>query len=155
MTESDGNDLCRVGEGMLVTLHFSLTLPDGAVIDSTFESSPATFTFGDGSFLPGFEKVLVGLEPGKQRSYVMQPKDGFGMPNPNNVHELKHSDLPEGVVPEPGLMLAFADVSGNELPGMVREVRDAVVVVDFNHPLAGRDIIFAVEIIDVRPAVQS
>lgn len=155
MNEPGDRDPYQIAEGMLVTLHFSLKLPDGEVIDSTFESSPATFSLGDGSLLPGFEQVLLGLSPKAQRSFVMQPKDGFGMPNPNNVHELAHADLPAGVEPEPGLMLAFADASGSELPGMIREVRDSVVVVDFNHPLAGHDIIFTVEIIDVRPASET
>lgn len=155
MSENGGGEIFRIGEGMLVTLHFSLSLPEGEVIDSTFDSSPATFRVGDGSLLPGFEKALHGMIPGIERSFLMRPADGFGMPNPNNVQELAHSDLPDDVKPEPGLMLAFSDVSGSELPGMVREVRDSVVVVDFNHPLAGRDIIFAVKIIDVRPAPET
>ncbi len=141
-----------IGDGMQVTLHFSLTLPEGEVIDSTFDGDPATFRVGDGSLLPGFERVLHGLGSGISRSFVMKPKDGFGMPNPNNVQEIPRADLPAGVEPVPGLLLAFGDPSGSELPGVVRELRDGVVVVDFNHPLAGRDIIFAVQIIDVRPA---
>lgn len=154
MNEQTGRDAHQVAEGMLVTLHFSLKLADGEVVDSTFESSPATFAYGDGSLLPGFEQALLGLAAGASESFRMQPKDGFGMPNPNNVHELSHADLPAGVDPEPGLMLAFADASGSELPGMIREVRESVVVVDFNHPLAGHDIIFDVKIIDVQPVTQ-
>lgn len=155
MSEQTGQGGFQVAEGMLITLHFSLTLPDGEVIDSTFEASPATFSLGDGSLLPGFEQVLLGLEAGAAQTFRMRPEDGFGMPNPNNVHELAHSSLPADVEPEPGLMLAFADASGSELPGMIREVRESVVVVDFNHPLAGRDIIFEVKIIDVQPASQT
>ena len=132
-----------------VTLHFSLTLNDGSVVDSTFDKQPATFVMGDGSLLPGFEKLLLGLQSGDKKSFVIKPEQGFGMPNPNNVQSFKRSQFAEDMPLKPGVIISFADAGKAELPGMVKEIFDDTVVVDFNHPLAGRDIQFQVEIIAI------
>lgn len=140
-----------VGKGMRVTLHFSLSLKDGAVIDSTFDKEPASMDVGDGSLPEGFESYIMGLEPGDRETYEVPPEKGFGQSNPSNRQNFKRSDFDAGMDLEPGLMISFADASQAELPGVVHSVDDDEVIVDFNHPLAGRDLIFEVEIIDVQP----
>ena len=132
-----------------VTLHFALKLENGDVIDSTFDKSPASFEMGDGSLLPGFEKVLTGLKPGDQDTFVIKPEDGFGASNPNNRQKIPRAEFPEDVDLVEGLMLSFADAQKAELPGVVYEFDDQTVTIDFNHPLAGRDILFEVEIISI------
>ncbi len=136
---------------MQVTLHFSLHLDDGVQVDSTFDKAPATFRWGDGNLLPGFEAALQGLQAGSEHSLQVPAAAAFGAPNPNNVHTFRRDQLPAGVEPEEGLMLAFTDPGNNELPAVIRSVEGNLVRVDFNHPLAGRDILFKVQIIDVRP----
>ncbi len=130
-----------------VTLHFSLSLEDGGVVDSNFEGQAATFTMGDGSLLPGFEKHLLGLSAGDSRRFDVLPEDAFGQPNPNNCQTFKRSDFADDMVLQEGLVLSFADASEAELPGVVQSFDDERVIVDFNHPLAGRTIDFAVKII--------
>ncbi len=140
-----------VGEGTEVTLHFALKLADGVVIDSTFEGEPATFEVGDGNLLAGFEKVLQGLAAGVKNTFVVGPEEGFGQVNPNNVQEIPRDQFAADMELSEGLMLSFADAQKSELPGVVKSFDDNVVVIDFNHPLAGRDLHFEVEILAVNP----
>ncbi len=140
---------------MQMTLHFALRLADGTEVDTTFGKAPATFRWGDGSLLPGFEQALEGLAAGAEQELHVPAAAAFGAPNPNNVHTFTRDRLPADVDPEEGLMLAFTDPGGNELPGVVRAIEGNLVRVDFNHPLAGRDILFRVHVIDVRPIAES
>ncbi|MBU2885214.1 peptidylprolyl isomerase [Gilvimarinus agarilyticus] len=144
-------DLC-VGPGTTVTLHFSLSLTDGELVDSNFESKPAQFTVGDGKMLKGFEEALFGLEEGTEEEFLLGPEAGFGAHNPNNVQVVDRSEFDPGITLEEGLMLSFADAQNAELPGVVVEFDDEQVTIDFNHPLAGRDILFKVAVLEIKPA---
>jgi len=141
-----------VGPGTRITLHFSLTLTTGDVIDSNFEREPATFTVGDGSLLVGFEKALFGMQEGDRETFLIKPEDGFGQRNPNNIQEIPRDQFSEDIELSEGLMLSFADAQKTELPGVVQRFDDQRVIVDFNHPLAGRDILFDVAILRIEPA---
>jgi FKBP-type peptidyl-prolyl cis-trans isomerase SlpA len=133
-----------------VTLHFALLLEDGAVVDSTFDGKPATLKIGDGSLLPDFEATLLGLAAGDEREFTIPPEKAFGMPNPNNVQYFRRSDFAADMELQEGLIVSFADATKAELPGVIRNVGDTEVVVDFNHPLAGRTLRFKVRIVDVQ-----
>ena len=139
-----------IGPDSKVTLHFALKFEDGSVVDSTFENDPATFVMGDGSLLEGFEQKLLGLAKGQAENFVVMPEEGFGQPNPGNVQQFKRSDFADEMELAEGLVISFDDPANNALPGVVRSVSSEVVEIDFNHPLAGRNIHFEVEIIDVQ-----
>lgn len=139
----------RIGHDSEVTLHFTVKLPSGEVVDSTSGKSPATFKVGDGSLLPGFEQSLFGLKAGDQRSFEIEPERGFGPGNPQNIQSVPRGQFNEMEL-EPGLLVIFQDAAGGEMPGIVKTVHDSTVDVDFNHPLAGKTITFEVEIISVR-----
>lgn len=138
-----------IAQDTRVTLHFSLRLENGDVVDSTFDKKPATFTVGDGSLLPGFERKLFGLNKGSQQKFIVLPEDAFGQPNPNNLQYFKRSQFDAALELHEGLVISFADAANSELPGVVSRFDDKEVIVDFNHPLAGRTIIFEVDILDV------
>lgn len=140
-----------IGPGTKITLHFALQLDNGDMVDSNFERDPATFTVGDGNLLPGFEKALFGMLEGEHKTLVIKPEDGFGQRNPNNIQEIARSQFSPDLELSEGLMLSFADAQKTELPGVVQRFDDEVVVVDFNHPLAGRDILFEVAILKIEP----
>lgn len=142
-----------IAEGTKVTLHFSLAVAGGDVIDSNFEGEPATFTVGDGNLLSGFEEALYGLSSGAQEEFTIPPEKGFGQHNPSNIQEIAREHFGDDITLEKGLVLSFADAQNTELPGVVTEFDDEKVIVDFNHPLAGKDIQFSVKIIAVEPAV--
>ena len=136
-----------IGPGKRVTLHFSIELEDGQLVDTTREKAPATIEYGDGNLLPGFEKALDGLASGQSERIRIAPEQGFGMPNPNNQQQFSVDEFKD-IELEPGLMISFADPSGS-LPGVVQSIEGDRVIVDFNHPLAGRQLYFDVEILSV------
>lgn len=141
----------RIDEGMEVTLHFTLKLEDGTVVDTTHDKSPATFAVGDGNLPPGFEKPIQGMGAGESGAFEITPEHAFGQHNPQNIQLLKRDDF-EDMEPEEGTVMSFADPAGGELPGVIKRVDEKQVEVDFNHPLAGRTLTFEVEVLDVKPA---
>ena len=144
-------DIQRISQNTEVTLHFTLKLPSGDVVDSTVGKKPATFKVGDGSLLPGFEQALFGLKAGDQRSFEIEPERGFGPGNVQNIQTVPRDQFTEMEL-EPGLLVIFKDAAGGEMPGVVKTIHDSFVEVDFNHPLAGKVITFEVEIIEVKAA---
>jgi FKBP-type peptidyl-prolyl cis-trans isomerase SlpA len=137
-----------VGPGTRVTLTFSLSLKDGGSIDSTGDK-PAEFVVGDGKLLPGFEKVMFGLLAGQSGQYPVAAEHAFGPLNPANLQMMKRADFGADIELSEGLMVSFADQQKAELPGVVKRILGDLVEVDFNHPLAGRDVVFEVDIIKV------
>lgn len=148
MTEFD----VPVSEGTRVFLNFSVSLEDGSEVDTNFGGDPVDFSVGDGSLLPGFERRLFGMVAGDRQMFEVPPEDAFGQPNENNVQHMPRDQFDEDVELEIGLMFSFADAAGGELPGMVISFDDSEVTVDFNHPLAGRTVLFDVLIHRVEPA---
>jgi FKBP-type peptidyl-prolyl cis-trans isomerase SlpA len=137
----------RITEGSRVTLHFALLLESGEEIDTTRRGKPATFEMGDGRLLPGFEAALLGMQAGDDAQIELEPEQAFGEHRPQNVQLLDRQRF-SGQDLEPGLLMSFAAPDG-ELPGVIRRVFERTVEVDFNHPLAGRRIIFDVSILKV------
>ena len=140
----------KVGENTLVTLHFSLSLCNGDLIDSTFDKQPAKFEFGDGQLPDGFQSYLVGMSAGETNEWQVPPEKSFGMPNPNNLQVMKRTDFSADMELAEGLVVSFADANKSELPGVVKSFDEDKVTIDFNHPLAGEILSFKVEIIDVK-----
>lgn len=136
----------EISEGTRVFLNFSLTLEDGSEVDSNFEGEAVSFAVGDGSLLPGFERRLFGMRAGDRQLFQVPPEDAFGQPNENNVQKISRDHFDDEIELELGLVCSFADAAGGELPGMVVAFDDEEVTVDFNHPLAGRTILFDAQI---------
>ncbi|OEY66651.1 FKBP-type peptidyl-prolyl cis-trans isomerase [Marinobacter sp. X15-166B] len=141
-----------IDQGTRVTLHFALKFTDGQVVDSTFDKAPAVLEIGDDNLPENFEAYLMGLQAGDQASFEVPPEKGFGQSNPNNVQTFKRSEFSADMVLEPGVVISFADARQSELPGVVSRVEGDEVEVDFNHPLAGRTLVFEVKIIQVELA---
>jgi len=139
-----------IGPGTRVSLHFAIKLQDGQIIDSNFDAQPASFTFGDGNIPEGFEQALLALKAGEHAELTIAPERGFGMHNPSNIQILPRSQFKEMEL-EPGLVVSFQE-PGGELPGVVTEFNDDKVTVDFNHPLAGKTLIFDVQVETVETA---
>lgn len=141
-----------VSEGTRVYLNFSVSLEDGSEVDSNFGGEPVNFAVGDGSLLPGFERRLFGMSAGQRQMFRVPPEDAFGQPNENNVQGLPREQFEDDIELEIGLVFSFADAGGGELPGMIIAFDEREVTVDFNHPLAGRTILFDVQVHRVEPA---
>ena len=141
-----------VSEGTRVFLNFSVSLEDGSEVDSNFGGDPVDFVVGDGSLLPGFERLIFGMAAGERQMFTVSPEDAFGQPNDNNVQYLPREQFDEDNELEIGMVFSFADASGGELPGMILAYDDDEVTVDFNHPLSGRTILCDVLVHRVEPA---
>lgn len=145
------NDSPAIGPGAEVLMHFKLSLEDGTVADESEPGEPLRFIMGDGTMIPGLEMILYGLKVGDRENLRIGPQDAFGYADPSNVHSMARSDFGPEFDLQPGLVIAFTTPSGEEVPGIIREVHDDSVQVDFNHPLAGHEVRFEVEILEVRP----
>lgn len=135
--------------GSLVVLHIGLHLEDGSEALSTFGEDPVTCTMGDGTLQAGLELALYGLGKGDRQTLNLLPQQAYGYRDPALIQHLPLADFDAGPAPESGQLISFALPNGEETPGLVLGVEDGTVEVDFNHPLAGHEISFTAEIIDV------
>jgi FKBP-type peptidyl-prolyl cis-trans isomerase SlpA len=137
----------------LVTLHYRIATADDIEVISTFGSTPATLQLGSGELAPPLEACLDELPVGEHHVFLLEPAQAFGPHNPDLVHRLPKSELPNGGADiGPLTLVEFAAPSGlggGKFAGLVREIDDAGALVDFNHPLAGKSIRFEVEVIGV------
>ena len=147
------NEDTRIEQGSKVHLHFSVTIEDGVEIDNTRgREEPVSLVVGDGNLLPGFESALIGLRAGDRRTVHLPPEDAFGPWNPENVQKFDTVKFEQR--PIEGHMIEFEDKAKATLYGVVKSVNDDITEIDFNHPLAGKNIGFEVEIFKVTPPGQ-
>ena len=132
-----------------VRLNFALHYASGETIDSTFDKGAVELTIGDGNLLAGFESCLIGLAVGDRETFTVAPENGFGQHNPANLQTLKRHQFGPDMVLEIGLVVSFSDAANTELPGVVKTIDGDTVVMDFNHPLAGVELKFEVEILTI------
>jgi len=135
--------------GSTISLHFSLKLADGMLVESSFGGQPETLVIGDGSLDHGLEMALVGLHAGDCQTLILMPGQAFGVRDPAAVKNLPRTRFPADMALEPGQIIGFTDDQGQEIAGAVLALEDQQVRVDFNHPLAGREIVFEVRILSV------
>lgn len=145
--ENSGTE--KIDMHSLLLMHYSLGLTNGTLIESSFEDEPVEVEMGSGILTEGMELALYGLETGDKQTLTLTPEQGFGLRDEDNVHMMPLSDFPKDLNPESGLVFVFEAPDGEEIPGTVRSVKDNEVEVDFNHPLAGQELVFTVEIIDI------
>ena len=133
-------------------MHFSLALENGTQAISTFDEEPLEFSMGDGTLQPGLELGLFGLRPGDEQTLTLTPDQAYGWHDEQMIHHMSLSDFDGKIKPEPGQLVAFSTAEGDEAPGIVLSVEDDQVEVDFNHPLAGHNVVYRVEILAVEDA---
>ncbi len=139
----------KIIPGSCISMHFSLSLPDGTEAVSTFGEAPLDFTVGDGTLSEGLELALFGLRPGTDQTLRIDGSDAYGPRDATNIHTVPLKHFPPNLEPEPGQIIAFSTPEGGEIPGAVLEVGEREAQVDFNHPLAGREVIFRTLILTV------
>ncbi|UYM15306.1 FKBP-type peptidyl-prolyl cis-trans isomerase [Endozoicomonas euniceicola] len=138
-----------IGTGRRVTLYFALKLVDGQVVDSNFGGDPASFIVGDGNLPVGFEQAILGMGAGDEGVFRIPPAKAFGMPHPDNQQTFPRSRFAKDIQLREGLVMSFADAGNSELAGVVTAFDDERVDVDFNHPLAGKELLFQVRVVQV------
>ncbi len=149
MNDTNNTDL-SINVGSEVVMHFSLSLKDGTVADGTSADEPLSFTMGDGTLIEGLEMVLYGLKAGDKQTLEIEPRDAFGFPDDENVHDMSLDEFSKELDMKEGTIISFSTPSGDEIPGTIIEIVDETVKVDFNHPLAGHIIRFFVDVLTVK-----
>jgi FKBP-type peptidyl-prolyl cis-trans isomerase SlpA len=137
--------------GSRVTLHYTLSLADETVVDSTRGAEPITFQVGSGALIEMLERQIFGLHAGEQRRFEISAVESQLPVSAEAIQVMARSDFPAELAIEPGQVLGFVMPSGEEVPGLIVNISATDVTVDFSHPLAGRDLIFDVEILAVEP----
>lgn len=132
-----------------VTVHFTLLLADGTLVDSTAEAEPITVQLGRGELLDALERCLCGLVVGEKRDFYIPAADVDLPIGEDLIQTLPRTEFPNDIDLEPGIVVAFELPNGEEIAGVVLASSDEEVVVDFAHPLAGHDLAFSVEVVAV------
>jgi len=135
--------------GSEVHLHLSLVLPEGRLVLSTFDEEPLHLVIGDGTLSAGLEAPLHGMREGEEQTRFLAAGEGFGPRDEGNIHPIARADFPVQMELEEGLIVGFTAPNGSEVAGAVVRLGDESVEVDFNHPLAGRELIYRVRILAV------
>lgn len=140
--------MTKINENSSVVLNYTGKLEDGTVFDSSLNEGrePLSATLGQGSLIPGFESGLIGMGVGETKTIMIEPENAYGNVNPQAFVEVEKSRVPENV--EVGMMLQTFGPAGPTTV-VVTEIKDDVVVIDANHPLAGKKLIFDLEVLEV------
>jgi FKBP-type peptidyl-prolyl cis-trans isomerase 2 len=138
-----------VKEGDTVRIHYKGKLDDGTVFDASEGREPLEFTVGKEEVIPGFEKAVVGMQPGETRVTTIAPDEGYGDYQDDMVFEVERSRLPSDMEPEVGMELRVRTPDDNMIPVVIVDVNDDKVTIDANHPLAGRDLTFEIELVEI------
>jgi FKBP-type peptidyl-prolyl cis-trans isomerase SlyD len=140
-----------IQEGSIVSIEYTLTDESGKVLDSSAGKEPLTYIQGAGQIVHGLEKELNGLKVGDQKKVQVKPEEGYGLPDPKAFQEIPKDKLPPDAQ-KVGAMLMTKSPQGQAIALRVSEVKDKTVVVDFNHPLAGKTLNFDVKVTDIKAA---
>ncbi|MBS1947125.1 MAG: peptidylprolyl isomerase [Bacteroidetes bacterium] len=139
----------EVKSGDTVKVHYHGRLTDGTTFDSSSGREPLEFEVGSGMVIKGFDDGVMGMMVGGKKTINIPVDDAYGPADPQMMMEFPIDGLPKDLKPEVGMELTMRDGSGNPIPVVVAEVRPDVIVIDANHPLAGEELIFDLELVEI------
>lgn len=140
--------MAQAQNGNTVKVHYTGKLGDGSVFDSSDGREPLEFTVGEGQVIPGFEQGVVGMEPGDSKTLNIPSDQAYGPHHPEGVFEIERSEIPPSIPLQEGMRLQ-ANQGGRTIDLMVVTFDDSKVTLDSNHPLAGHDLTFDIQMMDV------
>lgn len=138
--------MSKAGQGDTVTVEYTGKLDDGTVFDTSEDRGPISFTIGEDEVIPGFQEAVVGMEAGETASATLAPEDAYGPRSDERVFSVPRAELPEDLDPEVGDRLEVQSREGQTFPAVIAEVQDDAVTIDANHPLAGEELTFEIEL---------
>lgn len=141
----------QVQNGDKVKVHYHGKLRSGETFDSSEGREPLEFTVGGGQVIPGFDQGVMGMQVGDKRTVEIDVKDAYGEKSGEMVIEFPKNQFPDDVAPEVGMQLMMNNGQGQQFPVTVAEVKEESVVLDANHPLAGQDLVFDIELVEIVP----
>lgn len=150
----EGASPTTVSDGKAISMEYTLTLEDKKVLDTNVGAEPMNFTQGSHQIIPGLESALEGMKVGESKQVTVNPEEGYGPINPQAVQEVSIENIPPDAR-KVGVRLQGQDAQGRMVHPLVTEVKEQVVMLDFNHPLAGKKLFFDVKILDIQAASAS
>ncbi|GHE02067.1 peptidylprolyl isomerase [Defluviimonas sp. 20V17] len=141
--------MTQVKPGDKVRIHYTGTLADGSVFDSSEGRDPLEFTVGSGQIIPGLDAALPGMSEGEEKTVTIAPEQAYGPVNPDARHAVPRNQVPDNIPLEVGTMLELRTPEGQAMPVQVVEVTEDQVTLDANHPLAGKELTFAFSIVEI------
>jgi FKBP-type peptidyl-prolyl cis-trans isomerase SlyD len=142
-----------VKDGMMISIDYTLKGADGKVIDSSQGREPLKYIHGQKMMIPGLEKELTGMKVGGQKNVRVKPEDGYGKINPQAFQEVPKEKIPANGL-KVGAILTAQTPNGGTVPMRVHEIKEKTVVMDMNHPMAGKTLDFNVKVVDIQPPPQ-
>ncbi len=142
--------MSKVTENDTVRVHYTGKLTNGEVFDSSREREPLEVQLGQGSLIPGFEKGLIDMEVNQTKTITIPKEYAYGVVQKELFQEIGKEQLPSNITPEVGMGLVARGEDGSERQLRVAEVRENSIVIDANHPLAGQDLIFDLELVEIK-----
>lgn len=139
-----------VQKGNTVGVHYTGTLNDGEMFDSSEGRAPLEFTVGQGQVIKGFDDAVLDMKVGDKKTVNIPVHEAYGERNNDMMVTVPRTDFPQDMNPEVGMELQMSDDQGNVFPVVVAEVKDDSVILDANHPLAGQDLTFAIELVSIK-----
>lgn len=139
-----------IQDNMTVQLEYTLT-SEGRVVDSTDGRGPFRYVHGKSQIVPGLERQLTGLHVGETKDVTVKPEEGYGPVNPSAFVEVPKEQLPPNITPAVGMTLRGTDPDGKTFRATIHEIKDKTVMLDLNHPLAGKTLQFKVKVVDIAP----
>ncbi len=141
--------MTEVKEGDTVRIHYTGRLADGSTFDTSEGREPLEFTVGSGQIIPGLDAALPGMSVGDTKKVEVAADEAYGQPDPNARQSVPRAEIPEHIPLDVGTRLQVQTPQGQVMPVTVAEVSDAEVVLDANHPLAGEDLTFDIELVEI------
>ncbi|GAB4035845.1 FKBP-type peptidyl-prolyl cis-trans isomerase [Spirosoma jeollabukense] len=143
--------MAQAKSGDTVQVHYTGTLTDGTIFDSSEGRTPLEFTVGSGQVIKGFDEGVAGMNQGEKKTISIPVEDAYGPANEDMIFTLNREDIPNDIPLEVGMTLNMhEDGNPRPIPVIVRELTDTNVTLDANHPLAGQDLTFAIELVGVK-----
>ncbi len=142
--------MSTVEEGCTVVFHYTGILADGEVFDSSRGRSPMEVQIGTGQVVPGLESGVMGMEVGETRTFTIAPENAYGELDENLYHRVEKKRFAEPESIAVGRMFKISLGEGRSIPGTVTQVGEEDVLIDLNHPLAGMELTFEVECLEIR-----
>jgi len=144
-----GYHMTEVKSGDTVRIHYTGTLTDGQTFDSSEGRDPLEFTVGSGQIIPGLEAAIPGMEVGEKKTVEIAADDAYGQPDPNAQQAVPRAEIPDDIPLDLGTQLQVQTPQGQVMPVTVVEVTEEQVTLDANHPLAGKDLTFNIELVEI------
>nr|WP_321227676.1 peptidylprolyl isomerase [uncultured Psychroserpens sp.] len=144
--------MSQVKENNTIKVNYTGKLSDGQVFDSSEGREPLEFTLGQGQLIPGFEKGVIDMKLNEKKTITIAKEEAYGDINAALIQEVNKSELPQDVEPKVGMGLVSKTPDGREMNLLVVEVKEESIVIDGNHPLAGKELIFDLEVVEIKDA---